>query len=385
MQTNLLTPWRKQQTGLSLIELMVGLVIGILAMLVILQMYQVFEGQKRTTTTGGDAQENGLFALTMLERDVKMAGYGLTTAQTLACTNYFTYRDTGTGPAAAIPNFSTAPITIVDGGTGSDTVILRRSTSLVGGAPASIREDMPQPSSVFKVNTTQGIVEDSLALVVQGGNCTLIEITASLPGNALGVQHAPRQSQLSETNPNYNPPANCYTGSGICVGFPTYTVGAQLFNVGNILTQTYSITPPNIVNNAPSLSLVNNTAPPILVATQIVYMKAQYGVAAPPGPGVDSQVITRWVDATDDSGGATAGNWLAPNVAEIRRIKAVRIAVVARSTQQETGVVTQTLPLWRADTRTNGENMPLNANDQLFRYKVYHTIIPIRNVMWANI
>lgn len=378
MKPNLLKILRKQQTGLSLIELMVGIVIGILAMLVILQMYQVFEGQKRTTTTGGDAQENGLFALTILERDVKMAGYGLTTSQTLGCTNYFTYRDTGSG-GAPIPGFSTAPITITNSTTGSDTVTLRSSSSLLGGAPSSIREDMPQPSSIFKVNSVLGFAQNDLILVVQGGNCTLMEVTM-LNASALTVQHNPNQSQLSETNPSYNPPASCYTGGDICAGFPTYTVGALVFNVSGISVKTYSVNTTN--SDAPFMQLADNALPVTPIATQIVYMKAQYGIAATVG----SQNITNWVDATDDSAGPTATNWAAPTAADIRKIKAVRIAVVARSTQQESVVVTPSpLRLWLQDATSSGKTMTLTATEQLFRYKVYQTIIPIRNVMWANI
>ena len=38
------------QAGFSLVELMVGLVIGLMATLVIMQVFSTFEGQKRTTT-----------------------------------------------------------------------------------------------------------------------------------------------------------------------------------------------------------------------------------------------------------------------------------------------------------------------------------------------
>jgi type IV pilus assembly protein PilW len=329
-------------------------------MLVILQMYQVFEGQKRTTTTGGDAQENGLFALTMIERDAKMAGYGLSTSQTLACNTYFTYRDTGSGTPGPIPDFSTAPITIADGGTGPDTITLRSATTLVGGAPASIRENMPMPSAQFKVNTIFGFTPESLILVVQGGNCTLMEVETVQ--TSLHIGHGPDQSQLSTTNPNYNPPANCYTGSNACASFPAYTVGALVFNLSDISIKTYSI------NSASSLQLVDNSAPAIPIAAQIVELQAQYGIAD-----VGSQAVNNWVDATGT-------DWAAPTPANIRRIKAVRIAVVARSTQQEKVVVTGTpLQLWP------GKTMALSTDDQRYRYKIYQTIIPLRNVMWANI
>jgi type IV pilus assembly protein PilW len=71
------------QRGVTLIELMVGMVIGMLAILVISQVLLVSEGQKRTTTGGADAQVNGALALYTLQRDIQTAGYGFTSSPAL--------------------------------------------------------------------------------------------------------------------------------------------------------------------------------------------------------------------------------------------------------------------------------------------------------------
>ncbi|WP_242112390.1 PilW family protein [Luteimonas aquatica] len=66
---------RRNQYGLSLIELMIALLIGTILMLGLLQVfsasrasYQLSEGLSRT-------QENGRFALDYLQRDIRMAGH----------------------------------------------------------------------------------------------------------------------------------------------------------------------------------------------------------------------------------------------------------------------------------------------------------------------
>lgn len=356
--------WGKQQTGLSLIELMVGLVIGLLAMLVILQMYQVFEGQKRSTTTGGDAQENGLFALTTLERDAKMAGYGLTTQQTLGCTTYFTSKDTGSGPAP-IADFSTTPITITDGGSAPDTVIMRKSTSLVGGAPGSLRGPKPQTSAELDVNSILGFAENDLVLIVQNGNCMLVKLTQVQ--TSLKLQHNPGGNP-STTNPSYNPSGNCYQTGQPCATWPAYTTGALVYAIGDINIKRYS------VSSAPSLQLVENDDAAIPLATQIVNLQAQYGIAD-----VGSQVVNDWVDAT-------GGTWATPSAANILRIKSVRIAVVARSTQYERDVNNVTaLVSPAALTLWPGKTMSLTNDERRYRYKIYQTIVPLRNVMWAGV
>ncbi len=70
--------------GFSMVEIMVGMVIAMLGTIIIFQVFAVSEGIKRTTTNGGDAQQNGAVVLLALERSLKEAGYGYNTADTVA-------------------------------------------------------------------------------------------------------------------------------------------------------------------------------------------------------------------------------------------------------------------------------------------------------------
>ena len=53
---------------------MIGLVIGMLMVLVIFQVYQVNEGQKRAVTGGSDAQQNAGYGLFMHWSRLAIAG-----------------------------------------------------------------------------------------------------------------------------------------------------------------------------------------------------------------------------------------------------------------------------------------------------------------------
>ncbi len=64
----------KSARGFSLVEIMVGLGIGLLTILVIMQLFADYEGQKRTTTSGADAQGNGQIALLTME--LRYCGFG---------------------------------------------------------------------------------------------------------------------------------------------------------------------------------------------------------------------------------------------------------------------------------------------------------------------
>ena len=66
-----------RQAGFSLVDVMVGMVLSLLGTIIIFQVFEVSERIKRTTTSGGDAQQNGAAALFALERGVRQAGYGI--------------------------------------------------------------------------------------------------------------------------------------------------------------------------------------------------------------------------------------------------------------------------------------------------------------------
>ncbi|QGT77489.1 hypothetical protein GM160_00545 [Guyparkeria halophila] len=64
-----------QQTGLSLIELMVALVLGLLLIAAAIQIFLGSKQTYRTTEASSRVQENGRFANLFLSQDLRMAGY----------------------------------------------------------------------------------------------------------------------------------------------------------------------------------------------------------------------------------------------------------------------------------------------------------------------
>ena len=78
-------PMYARQAGLSLVELMVGMMVGLIGIIIISHLYITNEQYKRSTTGSGAAQVNGAIALYSLERDLRMAGYGINNASALGC------------------------------------------------------------------------------------------------------------------------------------------------------------------------------------------------------------------------------------------------------------------------------------------------------------
>jgi type IV pilus assembly protein PilW len=137
----------------------------------------------------------------------------------------------------------------------------------------------------------------------------------------------------------------------------------------------------------------------ILVA-DVVKLQAQYGVSSAAGV----QDIQKWVEPV--FGGTYETNWDPGNLDEdkVKRIKAIRLAIVMRSPRLEAGVVTGTCTTnlgvvnngpcaWEDTVPTPPAiaspapqiDLSADANWQRYRYRVFQTIIPVRNIISAGV
>lgn len=370
--------------GFSVVELMVGVTVGLIALLAITQTLGTFEGQKRTTTAAADAQENGLLGLFFIEQDLRQAAAGFTHAEAFGCQNFFSfYRETSSGTGAPIASFNTTPVSIVDGGVGHpDTVVVRTGSRFTGSIPTRLTASMDSPADPIEVERVYDFTDQDLVMLVSPGgvNCTLTRITAvDMPSRKL--TRAPGET------PEYNPVASYLTANS----WPAYVMNSSVFRVGTtagggVTSRSYSVNANNQLQVASAVS--GAAAAAQVVSSEIVDLQAQYGVA-PAG----SQQINDWVDAT--------GGWAAPSVADRQRIKAVRVVIVARSAKRDGAIVANTCTsnsgvvnygpcAWSDSTADPAPLVDLRAAAgdtewQHYRYKAYQTVIPMRNVMWSNL
>ena len=363
-----------RQRGFSLVELLVGLAIGLIASGAIIQTFSTYEAQKRSTVAGSEAQENGLVALAQLEQDIHNAGAGLADPSSFDCVAAQTYTYSLLA-GGSIANFSLAPMIITAGATATASDIIQvNSGDLLGGVPAYTTKPMITPSDVLDVTRVDGFASGDLIIVTQGSNCTVMQVTSVLTGT-VQLRHDPILG-------NYNP--TILTAAS----WPTYATGARILNPRTVVSKSYQV-------NNNNLQLVNSTTgqPPTIdtysLVHNVVFMKAQYGVA-PAG----SQSVDTWVDAT----GAWTPTALAASPTDRKRIKAVRFVVVSRSDKQEGSNVTTACTnvslqvnngpcAWRDSVANPAPVIDLSANPnwQRYRYKVYQTIVPLRNVLWGNV
>lgn len=365
-----------KQNGFGLVEIMVGLGVGMLAMVVVMQVFSQAEGQKRTATGGADAQSNGAIALAMIERDAKMAGWGMANSMFSNCNTTYSYCDGDLscgGTTGALNGLMMAPAVITDGGDNPDSFLVQyfanpREGSFRYPANTELRSNMPQPSSELNVGNTAGCREGDLVLVQQNGKCTLMQAT-QIQDQALKIQHNPGDSG------HYNPPANYQNANN----WPAYTKPAQLscFGAppgGALFQRSYG------VNNLHQLLRSDNSANPAIVndvvAPEIVDMQLEYGIAA-----AGQSWVSTWTPAT--------GAWASPSASALQSVKAIRVALVARSVQYEKPAANQQCATttdamaskWSTWATFKTTNYP--ADWKCYRYKVFETIVPLRNVIWG--
>lgn len=360
---------KSHQAGFSLVEIMVGLVIGLLATLVILQVFSVFEGQKRTTTGTADAQTNGGIALYTLVRDLKNAGFGLlpTGNSAINCAAPVISAAAAAGVTVGTTNYShgvtsLSPVTITDGGGGaSDSVTIRYGDSAAAGTAVPIATVTGANAAVL--NNLGCQPNPGIALLITGPtSCNVTTVTA-LTGTTTVT--------LGDTN-----------GAA---------PGVSLSCLGKWNEITYRVNAGNLERNVYGAG----TTPAV---ADIVNIQAQYGISAT----ANSNQVVNWVDAT--------GIWAAGTITAANRnlIKAVRVAVIARNGSMEKATInnsysgmacdpatlTSTTPVgvcaWipvSASSPAPGVDLRSSPGDtdwQRYRYRVFETIIPLRNVVWSR-
>jgi len=358
--------------GVTLIELMVGMLIGLLAVLVISQVMLVSEGQKRTTTGGADAQVNGALALYTIQRDIQTAGYGFTSSPNIiGCP--ISARYNGAAPAGfaatLAPVFITPEASRPAGSVGDSIRMLASSKTSYSVPTRVIPPGIVVNGTTVPVTASLGFAQGDMALVAADAvqPCWVFQVTAAPASMAV-----PRADNAATWN---------------TAGTPTqaYGDGSVLVNLGNLVDNRYEIN--NRVLQLSSFDAGNpSTRITRDIQSDIVNLRAFYGrdtTATPDG-------IIDVYDATTPTNNA---GWL--------RVQSVRLIVVSRSGQYEKDIVTPANPSWDVGatppttgattcggsqclTIDVGAGVAGDVEAKHYRYKIFETIVPLRNMLWSS-
>lgn len=362
---------RRLMRGVTLIELMVGLVLGMVVVLVVAQVLSFAEGQRRATTGGADAQVNGALALYTLQREIQMAGYGLISDRNvLGCPLRAQHTATG------LQNWTLTPVIINDGANGAPDSITLMSADRDPASTNTTFYTVPMPVSLDHLPTATFFTVRS-ALGVQVGDM-VIAVPANTNFNpASNWCSAYRITGLQNTNQLVHAAADPWNAV-VLDPAGGYVAGSQLLNAGRLLRRTFALAADGQTLQQSTLQLNNGSMQSQDLFPQIVNLQAFYGRDTN-NDGV--------VDTYDNTTPADNAGW--------RRVLAVRLALVARSAAYQKEEVTTAQPLWDvgsgaqvAGSEDCGQSKCLTlkidglADWKHYRYAVYDVIVPLRNRFW---
>ncbi|OOG57270.1 PilW family protein [Rhodanobacter sp. C03] len=361
-----------------MIELMIGILISLICTLAIMAAFAVFEGQKRTTSSGDDAQQNGSFSLYELERQIRTAGSGLVQGKSYGlwgCPINAVTAGTAQLPKAVAAPFAiwpattrAMPVLIAKGGVDGSGNALPDVIGVVSGNPAgrvfkAIVSSTPDAVTVGVTNSYGIFAGDYLLGTRTDGSCAvgLATNTPTSPANSITLD------------------ANNSLGTGMTNATNVYDLGnAPVLSLFGVNTLTGSLVTYDLLQRP-----INGAAPgAIPIADGIVQIKALYGIHDGTSGIADQNYIDKWVQPVGvwAIGALTATPIAASNA--VNQIQAVRVAVVAQSrlperiTDYKTGATSLTL----FGDLPAALQYTITTQPQ-YRYKVYDTTIPVRNAM----
>jgi type IV pilus assembly protein PilW len=399
----------RRARGFSLIEIMVGIVIALIAVLVIYQVFDVAEGIKRNVTGAGDAQQNGLLSTFGMALQFSDAGANIAVAGDSLDACPF-----GTGvPVDDIKNtLRPVPVLITDSGddTLSDSFVVNYGSSERLVTPTNFASAptiaLGATGDTYVVQSPQGFQKDDVIVVISNdaaGNGTCARSVATAVSDPDGDGYVTITHGATEVQP---------------VGKTTVTGDAALLDLGpsprrilfdvkpvvagdNCLAKSCTLRSQEIfnVNAADPTNPFAALDTPVPIANNIVLMKVQYGIADPA-----TGFLQKWVKATnadeDWSPAGILGNGVGTpgkSYQDLSRIKAVRIALIVRSESYDKCAYANQCPDPTTNTfsytlfsQCDGLPCPDPITGSLdptpgkgnFRYRVYETVVPLRNAVW---
>jgi type IV pilus assembly protein PilW len=416
--------------GFTLVEIMIGLLIGLIGIVVIMETYAVSEGYRRTTTSGTDAQVNGAIATYLMQRELRDAGYNLQPYVTAGCMSVILWEENlGKSRWVRFVPVEINPAGYNVGDVNTDVILIsygNADTSVAGinagtGVTSDIFTIRVNPSS-YRAGDYVFTMQPS---AVAGGppSCVAHEATnvPTSPGNcgqaqpplATGyqIEHKYRQypnysmgCQLVQAN--HNPSGVMKDPNGVAVPALDLSKGGQLFSMGpNPSAKIYAIRGGNLtVCETFAKDCTDGNNYDVLV-NDIVSMRAILGGDYVGGTGTGAGVlgdgsIDQWSrNAFADSG-------------DVRRTVAIAIELTARSGLKEKSSTGNPDPA--ACDATTAANLPdkgqtqdwyagyvamalgsldgakidLSQSDpkgqwQCYRYKLFQSVVPLRNLLWT--
>ena len=337
---------RGLQRGMSIIEIMVGMVVAMLVGIAATGGAAMFTASQRQGIGSAGAQLNAGGALAAIRDDAAAAGLGFFGDNKFLCQRM----NLSLAAVALLDGASFTPVNITTEAAG-DRLDVVYATQVASGAnvllAAATTGATADLRSYLPVTVGQAVL---LAPDTPGNPCLVRGVTANTASTVDTAQ------SLSFANTNtYNQAA--FTTN------PTYPDKGRITQLGELRWSRYRLEGTDLRYERP----LGGT--PVVLSRNVLAFRVQYGTAA-----ASTTALETWQDAT--------ATWATLTPALMPRVRALRIGMVTRSAQPEkrnaagSCEATTTLP------QLFGASITPDLSDwQCYRYRSVITVVPLRNLV----
>jgi len=401
----------RRQSGMTLIELLVAMVIGLSVTLVVASVLVVGENHKRTTTSTNDADQTGTYAFYTLNRALRGAGssliegsfvnaglFGCTLHVVNASNGHVLLPRAGAFPAPFAANFlngvivnglsyapAVTPLAIQAGGSDkptSDAIVLMSGSGASGGVsrPLYASGNATAASGSLPLQTTQGMFANDLMLVSAptSTDCFLEEVEAGGVG-------ATTLSVGTAVAPGYY----SYTAAlqGLAASTSTYVTPIGNAAANNAQFEVFGVGTNNTLYSYDLLQnqgVVQASGGDVsqAIADGVIQMNAIYGVASLTSPALP-YVFAHWASPSDAAHGYDIQSVMS-STTTMKTIISVRVAIVVRGEYYDKNPVSPaTLTIFNGLVDGNGTALTkvVALPDPHYRYRVFEFTVPLRDML----
>lgn len=338
---------RRAQRGLSIVELMVGIVVSMLVGLAAAGSAMMFGASQRQGMGVGGSSLGAASALAAVKNDVALAGLGFFGDSAYLCNAL----QLSTAATVHVDGTDFSPVSITAGADGDQVDIVYGERVESG---ANVLLDAPSDGSTAELMSL---------LPVSAGQAVLL--APATPGTPCLVRSVTAVAASTDTTPQTLTFAN--TGlhnQGAFDATPAFAERDRITLLGALNWHRYRREGNTLLFERPM------TGDSAVLARDVVAMRAQYGVSTAAG----ETRLDSWEDA--------AGDFASLEAAELPRVRALRLGLVTRSPQRDKPdadgncQATLTLP------QLFGEDIEPDVDDwQCYRFRVAVVVVPLRNLV----
>lgn len=389
-----------RQRGLSIVEMMVGVAVGLIATTVIMHTYASSEMYRRNLTGTGDAVQSAAIAAQRIDLTLQGAGAGLVRSKVnWGCKLLATYSGSVILPrsAAFAAPFDGVPTTlrltplVVQSGSGStsDVIVTMASASASGNQAFAFSSPAGGASIVSSVTPPLGVglksgaaaSEYDLFLAVpqdpdgEIGDCRIVQAattfaTTVVSDTTLGLKVADAPLTISLNTTTYGS-----VDASILTRIPA------ALHLGLRGDPRFAMLGVNSNKELVLYDLLNRNDPQVL-AENVFLVKVRYGLDNGVGGTINDNAVDEWVSPSES--GWTISELMdgkRETVQKIGFIKAVRVAVVMRSSQTvNSDAPTVSIDLFQDLPTARRFSYTLATDEKAYQYQVYEWVIPLRNM-----